>query len=105
MRDSAADRIRVVLADDHETGRQGLRALFATVPEIDVVDEVGDAEAAVARVRALVPDLLVLDLSMPKAGGLSAIRKLKLERSRTAIVVLTRYRELAFVRDALAAGA
>jgi len=98
-------RLRVVLADDHETVRQGLRALFASVPGIDVVEEVGDAESAIARTKALAPDLLVLDLSMPKTGGLAAIRELKRVASKTAIVVLTRYRDAAFVREALSAGA
>jgi DNA-binding NarL/FixJ family response regulator len=85
--------------------RQGLRALLEGIPEIDVVDEVGDTDTAVAHVRALQPDLLVLDLSMPKAGGLSAIRMIKSEPSSTAIVVLTRFQDAAFVRDALEAGA
>lgn len=99
------ERLRVMLADDHETVRQGLRALFASVPGIDIVEEVGDAESAVARARAVTPDLLVLDLSMPKAGGLAAIRELKREASKMEIVVLTRYRDPAFVREALTAGA
>jgi DNA-binding NarL/FixJ family response regulator len=94
-----------MLADDHETVRQGLRALFASVPEIDVVEEVGDAEAAIVRAKAVAPDLLVLDLSMPKTGGLAAIRELKRVAAKTEIVVLTRYRDAAFVREALSAGA
>jgi DNA-binding NarL/FixJ family response regulator len=98
-------RLRVMLADDHETVRQGLRALFASVPGIDVVEEVGDAESAIARAKALAPDLLVLDLSMPKSGGLAAIRELKRVASKTKVVVLTRYRDAAFVREALSAGA
>ena len=60
------DRIRLLLAEDHETVREGLRALFATMPEIDIVEEVGDTDAVVARVRAVSPDLLLLDLSMKK---------------------------------------
>jgi len=98
-------RIRVMLVDDHEAVRQGLRALFETVPEVEVVEDVGDAEAAVAGVRATAPDLVVLDLSMPKTGGLAAIRQIKAERPDTAIVVLTRHSDLAFVREALRNGA
>jgi DNA-binding NarL/FixJ family response regulator len=100
-----AQPLRLILADDHEAIRQGLRALFATVPNIEVVDDVGDAETAVARVHDLAPDVLLLDLAMPKAGGLGVIRRLTGDAANTAIVVLTRYREEAFVRDAMAAGA
>jgi len=97
--------LRIILADDHEVIRQGIRALFATSPDVVVVDDVGDVETAVARVRDLAPDVLLIDLSMPKAGGLAAIRQLANEASETAVVVLTRYRDEAFVREALAAGA
>jgi DNA-binding NarL/FixJ family response regulator len=97
--------LRVILADDHESIRQGMRALFATASDMVVVDDVGDVETAIARVRDLRPDVLLLDLAMPKAGGLAAIRQLTAEAPGTAIVVLTRYREEAFVRDALEAGA
>jgi DNA-binding NarL/FixJ family response regulator len=97
--------VRLLLADDHESIRQGLRALFATSPGIDVIGDVGDVESAIAQVRVLVPDVVLLDLAMPKAGGLAAIRQLSSEALRTAAVVLTRYREEAFVRDALRAGA
>lgn len=100
-----ADRIRLLLAEDHETVRQGLRALFATMPGIEIIDEVGDTDAAVARVRADAPDLLLLDLSMPGAGGLTAIRRIRECDHRTPIVVLTRHRDPSFVQDAFSAGA
>ena len=99
------NRIRLVLAEDHETVRQGLRALFATVPEVEIVDEASDAENAVKRVREMAPDLLVLDLSMPGTSGLSALRAIKAEELETGVVVLTRHRDAAFLQEALAAGA
>jgi len=98
-------QIRVMLVDDHEAVRQGLRALFETVPEVDVIEDVGDVEAALTSVRSTGPDLVVLDLSMPKIGGLAAIRQIKAERPDTAIIVLTRHSDLAFVREALRSGA
>lgn len=100
-----AHPLRVLLADDHEALRQGLRALLSATAGYDVVDDVGDGETAIARVRALAPDLLVLDLAMPHEGGLPTIRRLRGVAAKTAIVVLTRYREEAFVREALSAGA
>ena len=98
-------RIRVLIADDHEAVREGLRALFATVPEVDVVRDVGDVESALNGVREVAPDVVVLDLSMPKTGGLLAIRQIKEVRPATAIVVLTRHNDIAFFREAMTAGA
>jgi DNA-binding NarL/FixJ family response regulator len=98
-------RVRVLLADDHAVVREGLRALFTTIPGYEVVADVGDADATMAGVRSAAPDLVVLDLSMPMSGGLATIRQIKTERPNTAIVVLTRYADLAFVREALTAGA
>lgn len=97
--------IRVMLADDHETVRQGLRALFASVPQVEVVDEAGDTESAVARALAVSPDLVVLDLSMPQRGGLAVIRDLKREGSPAQFIVLSRHRDQAFIRQSLDAGA
>jgi len=97
--------LRIIVADDHEAIREGIRALLASSPDVVVVDDVGDVETAITRVHDLGPDVLLLDLSMPKAGGLAAIRQLAAEGTPTAVVVLTRYREEAFVREALAAGA
>lgn len=103
---SAATRpVRIVLADDHETVRQGLRALLDVVEGFEVVAEVGDSGSAVASVQTLTPDVLLLDLSMPGEGGLAAVRQLAKEGSKTAIVVLTRHRDPSFAHEALRAGA
>jgi DNA-binding NarL/FixJ family response regulator len=97
--------IRVLVADDHETVRKGLRALFESVPDVIVVQDTADAESTVESVGAKAPDLVVLDLSMPRMGGLAAIREIKQLRPETAVVVLSRHRDPAFVREALNAGA
>jgi DNA-binding NarL/FixJ family response regulator len=102
---SLARPVRIVLADDHETVRQGLRSLLDSVEGVNVVDEVGDTDAAVASVRASRPDVLILDLAMPRVGGLETIRQLAKEGLKTAVIVLTRFRDPAFVHEAMAAGA
>ena len=96
---------RVMLVDDHQTVRQGLRALFQSVPEIEIVHEAADGPAAIAAVRTVAPDLVVIDLSMPKLNGLMVMRQLHYARHHTKIIVLSRYAEAAYVRAAFAAGA
>jgi DNA-binding NarL/FixJ family response regulator len=98
-------KIRVLLADDHETVRQGLRALLEKDAEVEVVGDVADAASAVESARIHTPDLVVLDISMPKRSGLSTISQITTAHPETRIVVLTRHRDPAFVRDALSSGA
>lgn len=98
-------RLRIIIADDHETVRQGLRALFMSVPEVEVVHDVPDGDAAIQAVREVSPDLVVLDLSMAPTSGLTVIKRIRENRRQTKVVVLTRLREYGYVREALAAGA
>lgn len=103
--ESMSGSLRVMLADDHETVRQGLRALFQTVPNVEVVHDVADGDAALDAIRTLAPDLVVIDLSMSPADGLTVMRRVKADGRATKLVVLTRYREAGYVREAFAAGA
>ena len=73
---TAADPIRVVIADDHAIFRSGLRRLLEDEPGFSVVGEAADGEEAVEAVRRLAPDVLLLDLSMPGVSGLDVIRQL-----------------------------
>ena len=97
--------IRVLIADDHGTVREGLRRLLESAPEIEVVGDVADGVAAFEAVRALSPDVLVLDISMPNLSGLDVIGQIAADGLATRIVILTRHRDLPFVREALAGGA
>lgn len=97
--------MRLLLVDDHESVRQGLRALFESVPSIEVVGDAADGFAAIERVRSLDPDMVVLDLTMPRMSGLLAMRQIKDASPRTSIVVLTRHNDAAYVRQLMAAGA
>jgi two-component system response regulator NreC len=97
-------RIRIVLADDHEMVRNGLRLLLETEPDLEVVAEAGDVESARRYVRGHHPAVLVLDLNMPGDSALEAIPDIREESPATQIVVLTAHREPALAREALSAG-
>lgn len=101
----AAVPVRLVLADDQATVRQGVRALFDLVPGVRTVAEVDTTEALLHCLPTLAPDVLIMDLSMPTLGGLSALRRVAEGAPATAVVVLTRYADPALVRAAFAAGA
>jgi DNA-binding NarL/FixJ family response regulator len=95
--------IRVLLADDHEWVREGLRVLFERLPAFEVVEDAGNRSAAVDAANELSPDVVVMDLSTP--DGLSALRRLKERRPDIAAVVLGQHRDSAHAREALDAGA
>lgn len=101
----SGERITVVLADDHEVVRAGIRMVLEAQEDIEVVAEAGDAEAATRYVLGHKPTVLVLDLSMPGMSGLDAIPKALETSPETDIVVLTMQDEPAFARKALQAGA
>jgi two-component system response regulator NreC len=97
--------IRIVLADDHQVVRRGLRLLLDAEPDFDVVAEAGDVEEAKRFVRGHRPAVLVLDLNMPGGSSLEAIPLICKEFPQTRIVVLTMQQEPVYAREALAAGA
>ncbi len=81
--------IRLVLADDHPIVLEGLAQLFASEPDCEVVARATDGDQALLAVRELRPDILVLDLRMPRKDGLAVLREMQREASRTRVVVLT----------------
>ena len=98
-------RIRVVLADDHETVRQGLKLLINGQVDMEVVGEAGDGRQAIVRVAELRPTVAVVDVSMPEMNGLAATREIRRQSPQTAIVALTRYDDESYVQEFMAAGA
>lgn len=105
--DSAAgeDTIRVVIADDHQVVRTGLRMVLDAEAGMEVVAEAGDVPSAMRAVRVHHPHVLVLDLNMPGEPSLQAIPRFVAELPETAVVVLTMQQDPAFAREALRSGA
>jgi len=98
-------RIRIALVDDHTIVRRALRMLLEAEGDLEVVAEGGSAEEAIRYVRGHKPDVLILDLNMPDASGLTALPLVKEASPKTEVVVLTMQNEPAFAREALQAGA
>jgi DNA-binding NarL/FixJ family response regulator len=97
--------IRVLLADDHPLVRQGLRAVFDIVDDLEVVGEASDGRAAVRSVLELAPDVVVMDLQMPGLHGIEATREILARRPGTAVLVLTMFEDDDTVFAAVRAGA
>jgi DNA-binding NarL/FixJ family response regulator len=95
----------MVIAEDHTILREGLRALLAADPNLKIVGEAGDGHAAIRCVDNLSPDLVLMDLSMPKMNGLEAIRDIKNRNPDTKIIVLTVHKTEEYVLSTLQAGA
>jgi DNA-binding NarL/FixJ family response regulator len=97
--------IRVLIVDDHVVVRAGLRAIFATAPDLVVAGEAASGAEALARVAALAPDVVLLDLVMPGMGGLEALPSLRQLCPSIQVVVVTAFDDEPSVRRALDAGA
>jgi two-component system, NarL family, response regulator LiaR len=95
----------ILIVDDHEVVRNGIRAYLETLPEFHVVGEAVSGEDAVAMVGELIPDIVLLDLIMPGMDGVEATRRIKQVSPRTQVVVLTSYHEDVHIFPALKAGA
>ena len=85
------DQIRVLIADDSARAREGLRALFATWPELAVVGEAANGQEAVRLVAEQRPDIVLMDVHMPVLDGLQATRRIKQQWPGVAVVLLTMY--------------
>jgi two-component system, NarL family, response regulator NreC len=102
---TATETITIVLADDHSVVRSGLRMLLEAEPDIEVLAEAGDVDAARRYTLGHKPTVLVLDLNMPGGSSLETIPKVAEISPDTSVVVLTMQEDPAFAREALRAGA
>ena len=98
-------KIRILIADDHAIVRTGLTALLGTVPGMEVVGEAKDGEEAVRLTDRLAPDVVIMDLVMPKKNGVVATRELKERSPSSRVLVLTSFGSSDELAEALEAGA
>jgi DNA-binding NarL/FixJ family response regulator len=98
-------RIRLLVVDDQPLIRRGLAVMLATEPDIDVVGQAGDGAEAIEAARRDRPDVVLMDLQMPRVGGVAATRTIVGERPGTQVVVLTTFDTDELVFDAIRAGA
>ena len=97
--------VKLLICDDQEVVREGLRAILGNVPGIDVVGVVGNGAEAVAAVPNLKPDVVLMDLNMPIKNGVQATRELAISHPQVKVLVLTTYDAEDWVVDAIRAGA
>jgi DNA-binding NarL/FixJ family response regulator len=97
--------VRLLVADDHEIVRKGLRSLLEAQPGWQVTAEASDGREAVEKARAMKPDVTVLDISMPSLNGLEAARQMIKNDARAKILILTMYESDPLIREVLDAGA
>ncbi|MCK4581038.1 MAG: response regulator transcription factor, partial [Dehalococcoidia bacterium] len=102
---STTDRVRVLIADDHALLREALHRALDGEKDMEVVAEAADGEEAVKLVSELAPDVVVMDIVMPKLSGIEATRKIKEITGNTAILILTAYDDEEYVLGLLDAGA
>ena len=98
-------KVRVLLADDHETVREGLKAVLHAQPDMEVVGEAADGQEALSAARRLRPQVVILDVSMPRMNGLVATREIRQACPHTRILALTRHAEQGYLQRLLRAGA
>jgi RNA polymerase sigma factor (sigma-70 family) len=96
---------RIVIADDHPLFREALRRLLGGQPDLEVVGEAQDGQEALELCRRLRPDLVVMDVRMPKMSGLAATHAIKRELPLTIVVMLTAFKDVDYLSEALKAGA
>jgi DNA-binding NarL/FixJ family response regulator len=97
--------LRIIVADDHEVVRQGIRAVLQSQPDWEVCAEAGNGREAIEKTEAFRPDIVVLDVAMPEVNGLTAVREILQVLPNTKILMLTMHESEQVIREVLEAGA
>ena len=97
--------IRVLVVDDHEIARKGIRSVLKSNPEIEIVGEVADGQIALKSAETLAPDIVLLDISLPGVSGIDVAKQLKRVCPRCQTIFVTQHDSLAVAKEALKTGA
>jgi len=97
--------IRLLLVDDHELARRGIRSALSGTPDIDIVGETADGEEAVNRADELHPDIVLLDISLPGISGFDAARSIRKVSPESRIIFVSQHDSITIAKDALNVGA
>jgi DNA-binding NarL/FixJ family response regulator len=98
-------KIKILLADDHKIVRDGLRALIAKYPDMEVVAEAADGRTAVRLAKELVPDIAIMDISMPDLNGIEAARQITADSGHVKVLTLSMHSDGRYVKQLFSAGA
>ncbi|MBI4304435.1 MAG: response regulator transcription factor [Chloroflexi bacterium] len=104
MAETETAKIRVIIADDHPAFREGLSRCLQDEEDLEVVAEAADGEEAVARARELQPDVVIVDVSMPKINGIEAAKLIKQDCPNTSILMISAFDYQSYVLSSLRAG-
>lgn len=102
---TGTERLRVLLVDDHGLFRSGVKTELSFYPDIEVVGEAGNGPDAITRARETMPDVILMDISMPGFSGLEAVRRIKAEMPQVRVIMLTVHDDDEHLFDAIKAGA
>ena len=100
-----SNRIKLLVADDHPTVRKGVRSILRRHHHLEVVGEAGDGREALSKARELLPDIVLMDIEMPKFSGLEAANELRRELPRIKVLFLSMHRDRGYVSRVLESGA
>jgi two-component system, NarL family, response regulator NreC len=99
------EKLRIFLTEDHQTVREGIKLLVNAQPDMEVVGEAGDGEMALKEIERLMPDIVLMDISMPNMNGLKTTKRLKNLHPQIKILTLTRHTDDGYLQQLIGAGA